>query len=667
MENLVERKQKLFSIINGYTAFLERQKSDEYKKRAEDMLSRKKQVERDRYHIALVGFAKRGKSTLLNVLLGNRDDHNLSPVSIRACTAAIVMYYDAALYPEAEGKEGIIIRFNDGSSKPIGKDELSKYVDQKNPGFNEDNAKRIDHIEVYGNFPLIETRGVFVDTPGLGALYDQNYLAARIIPEVDVILCPVAADNFGQYDEKDFLVNLPVVEKGKLMYVLTRVDAQKEHLDDVISEFKKLAGTISGGTPHIYQVAARKVLDAYENGKSPKEVEQVKKDCGMKALEDALDEKLRTRSTAEDRIRSVCKELETFFSNDNNRLDGIKEDLNRQSGDLDKKIKELGTACQNLEKKFADNTKKLKPKWEKEIKRFVERLENKKANIIKELTSEVEGKKIFALIGYSSKMVREIQSLLKDRLNEELLDLQEKLENIIKDFAKELESDFNEDIEIYNSYYPKNSLKNEVGTIVGGGVAAGGAVFRATSVGGALASISTAATGVTVAIAQSGEIMASGGIIAKIGAWLGIGKAATVGGTVAAAQGALVTALVSGIVPILAGGAVAVLAYRIGTGIAKGNTIDKIPEMVKTQLKEAAKSIEKSSEEMLDYVLNYFQENLKTLLTGMQDELKTTKEAVDALGAQEKLKEIERNKQELEKLKMDLTRFMNDMEVNKYA
>src|SRR5690554_1945741 len=50
-------------------------------------------LEQMRYNIAIVSNMKRGKSTLLNAILGRTND-DLSPIDERVCTAGIVQYID---------------------------------------------------------------------------------------------------------------------------------------------------------------------------------------------------------------------------------------------------------------------------------------------------------------------------------------------------------------------------------------------------------------------------------------------------------------------------------------------------------------------------------------------------------------------------------------------
>ncbi|MCA9136876.1 MAG: dynamin family protein [Planctomycetales bacterium] len=94
-----------------------------------------------RYNIAVVGNMKRGKSTLLNALLGRTND-DVSPIDEKVCTAGIVQYIDTG---DSDAKERGIVFFED---RPDG-DEISlrqvrDYVtEERNP----ENRKKVRQVE----------------------------------------------------------------------------------------------------------------------------------------------------------------------------------------------------------------------------------------------------------------------------------------------------------------------------------------------------------------------------------------------------------------------------------------------------------------------------------------------------------------------------------------
>jgi GTP-binding protein EngB required for normal cell division len=629
MKTLVEKKEAFFSIADAYVPFLERRNSAERKSK---VLARRKAIAGARYQMVLVGFVKRGKSTLLNALLGNEANYALSPAGVDPCTAAIVKYIDAALYPGNPGKEGAIIRFNDGSSDAyIEKSEVVQYIDQRNSGFGEDAAKRIDCVEMYGKFPLIETRGIIIDTPGKGALYDQDYLSNMILPEVDVIICPVDASHPLSIDEVQFLFGLPESEKAKLVFVLTKTDdVERDELGEVVSAVKSVTAKITGGNPPLYQVAAKKVLDAWKAGKTGAEIEAVKKACGMKGFEDALDKKLRAKSSAKETLATACGFLEAAFKADKEALGEEKQNLTKSSAELEQQQKELEEFCRITARNFKKHSKELKNKWNREAARFIDRLSNKEAEITNALSSEADRKTLWDLIGYSKKLSRKIQARLQSTLGAEVSELDKKLAKLVEAFPKEFEAENDAEIVLHCKTMADSSLSGEIKTLFGGGIAVSGGLFDTGVALPAISSILTAAAKVVQAI---GNIL---------------GKAAT--GT-----------LVGGVVPILGGLAVTVLACHLGTNFARNQVANNIPKMVGEQLKAASDSIKELADKMLDAVLNQFNADMNELLDRKKDELAKVKESLSTMNKPQKIAEIERDLGELDGLSKKLIALSNEL------
>ena len=669
MVNLKERKQQLFSIIDNYDAFLGRQEGEDYEKRAQDLAAQKESINRDRYEIALIGFQKRGKSTLLNSLLGTQDNHDLSPVRVIPCTGAIVRYIDSALHPDGKGKEGAIIHFNDGSGpKHVTMAKISPYVDQADPGFQVDLAKRIDCIEVYGDFPLIETRGIIVDSPGLGSLHDQDYLAKSILSKVDVILCPVSASNPLDRTEADFLATtLPERDREKLMFVLTQIDyiTNIEERPQTVAWVQETLKSILklGKKPRLYQVAAKKVLEAYEAGKSPEEIEKIKKECGMRELEDAIDKGLRGSSIAETNLRSTCIALETWFLDDKNSLTEIRKNFNLQASELEAKGKALEILFSKTTNDYTQGIEELKGQWKTAVRHFTGKVYDKRRAISERLVSELEKGKLKDLIGYPAKLERSIQAILESQLKDELTDFEQELESIEQKIAGDLNSKINESVELYYETYPETNSKTGMGSLIGGGIAVGGTTIGGAAVVSSLAAIASAATGVTVATGELATVMAGAGVFTKIGAFFGAGPIVAAQTGVAAAEAALSAALIGAIFPVLAGSVVIAGACKLGLGIIKNQDKKIIPDMVEKKLDEVVGSIEMGSQEMLDKVLLLFQANLKTLHDRMRKNIDTVKEQDNDLKRKVKIQEIEQGIKDLEGLSKELVRYRNSLEV----
>jgi GTP-binding protein EngB required for normal cell division len=138
-------------------------------------------VSEGRFYVACVGQFKRGKSTLLNALVG----HEVVPTGFVPVTAVpTVIRFGDALKAR--------IRMRDGSWRDIAMPELKEYVTEE---LNPENKRRVDGAEVFVPSPLLSSGMCFVDTPGLGSVFTGNTATTQaFIPHIDAALVVVGAD-----------------------------------------------------------------------------------------------------------------------------------------------------------------------------------------------------------------------------------------------------------------------------------------------------------------------------------------------------------------------------------------------------------------------------------------------------------------------------------------
>ncbi len=138
-------------------------------------------VAEGRFYVACVGQFKRGKSTLLNALVGNA----VLPTGFVPVTAApTVIRFGDELYAR--------VRMQDGSWQDVAMPELKEYVTEE---FNPENRRGVDGAEVFVPSSLLSSGMCFVDTPGLGSVFTANTATTQaFIPHIDAALVVVGAD-----------------------------------------------------------------------------------------------------------------------------------------------------------------------------------------------------------------------------------------------------------------------------------------------------------------------------------------------------------------------------------------------------------------------------------------------------------------------------------------
>jgi GTP-binding protein EngB required for normal cell division len=138
-------------------------------------------VSEGRFYVACVGQFKRGKSTLLNALVG----HEVVPTGFVPVTAVpTVIRFGDRLHAR--------VRMRDGLWRDVAMPDLKEYVtEERNP----ENKKGVEGAEVFVPSPLLSSGMCFVDTPGLGSVFTGNTATTRaFIPHVDAALVVVGAD-----------------------------------------------------------------------------------------------------------------------------------------------------------------------------------------------------------------------------------------------------------------------------------------------------------------------------------------------------------------------------------------------------------------------------------------------------------------------------------------
>lgn len=171
-------------------------------------------VSEGRFYVACVGQFKRGKSTLINALIGQA----VLPVGFIPVTAVpTVIRFGEQARARVQGR--------DGSWKEITVSELEQYVSEK---FNPENKKEVDGVEVFVPSRLLSSGMCIVDTPGLGSVFTGNTAATQaFIPHIDAALVVVGADP-PLAGEELVLVEAVAKQAKDLILILNKADRTTE-------------------------------------------------------------------------------------------------------------------------------------------------------------------------------------------------------------------------------------------------------------------------------------------------------------------------------------------------------------------------------------------------------------------------------------------------------
>ena len=178
----------------------------------------------DSFAVAVVGEFRRGKSTLINSLLGKA----VLPSDVLPTTATLnrVTY---GITPHVK------IEYKDNKEEEIPIEQLPEYVTK----LTEESEKRAGSIKqatVFYPISYCKNNVDIIDTPGLNDESSMTEVTLSVIPQTDAALFVIMAQSpFSEY-ERDFLQNKMLVSDiGRVIFVVTRIDAyDDEDADRVI-------------------------------------------------------------------------------------------------------------------------------------------------------------------------------------------------------------------------------------------------------------------------------------------------------------------------------------------------------------------------------------------------------------------------------------------------
>jgi ribosome biogenesis GTPase A len=209
----------------------------------------------DRFNLVVVGLFKRGKSSLMNAVIGR----DLLPTGVLALTSAIT----ALCYGP---REGVWLRRRDSIfEQEIRTDQLADFVTERgNPG----NEKGL--LEARVELPLgFLRRGLyFIDTPGVGSASRENTATAyRFLPEADAVIFVTSVDGPLGEDEQEFLHEIRE-HVSRLMVVVNKVDmVAGQEREEILSYIRdRIAETVGSDDVPIFPISTRSALDAKLRG-----------------------------------------------------------------------------------------------------------------------------------------------------------------------------------------------------------------------------------------------------------------------------------------------------------------------------------------------------------------------------------------------------------------
>jgi small GTP-binding protein len=203
-----------------------------------------------RLRVLVVGEAKRGKSTLVNGLLGRA----VLPAGVVPLTAV-----PATVVQAPPGEEGIEVRFTGGGTEHF---PLSRLDDFGTERGNPANCRGVSQLTVRLDAPILARGLEIVDTPGSGSVHEHNTAAAdAALPTMDAAIFVLTADSPVSASERELLRRVAELSVA-LFVVLNKAD----YLDETsLAEAAEFTGAVVAEATRrperVYRVSARAALN----------------------------------------------------------------------------------------------------------------------------------------------------------------------------------------------------------------------------------------------------------------------------------------------------------------------------------------------------------------------------------------------------------------------
>ena len=396
------------TLLENSISLLEKLKGNFFERERKNLFALKNRFSEGRLNLAVLGQFKRGKSTLLNALLGVE----VLPSSVVPLTAIPTFLksgksLSARITFNSEKEDA----YFEANSIDQLRDFVSGYVaEEKNPK----NEK--DVLEVIITIPdnqLLKNRVVLIDTPGIGSTYKHNTEATlNFLPQCDAALFVVSADPPITEVELEFLKQ--VKEKiPRLFFVLNKIDyLDEDEREDVLRFLKKnLEKSGVNGKSKIFPVSAKQGLK------------------GKLRKDENLLEKSKIKEIEEHLIHFLAKEKSDALA----KAIGVKisHSLNDVLLNIDLEIKSLQMPLEILEEKMALFEKKIEElNYEKQSALDILKGDNKRLHqFLEEYSGELREKAKEYLEGIMNEEI----ALMKGKKIDELK-IKEKLSREIPPF-----------------------------------------------------------------------------------------------------------------------------------------------------------------------------------------------------------------------------------------
>jgi GTPase SAR1 family protein len=220
---------------------------------ARSLMELRSKIESNRFHLVVVGQFKRGKTCLINALIGA----DILPVAVIPLTSIVtVLTYGDALSMQ--------VHFEDGRVEVIQTGALADYVTETG---NPKNERRVKEVLIHYPSPYLRDGVRLIDTPGVGSVYLHNTdVAYEYLPKCDAALFLLSVEQPASQAELDFLKDVRE-HSGKIFFLLNKIDYLSEpEIDESVAFSRRVLSEAMETDVRVFPVSAKLALQGELEG-----------------------------------------------------------------------------------------------------------------------------------------------------------------------------------------------------------------------------------------------------------------------------------------------------------------------------------------------------------------------------------------------------------------
>ncbi len=209
-------------------------------------------LSRQTFNLVVAGQFKRGKSSIINALLGEA----LLPAGVVPLTSVVTSIRSGSV-------ASAHVEFRTLEKRLIELSQIADYVTERgNPG----NVKGVERVVIDHPSPWLAHGVHLVDTPGIGSVYEHNTdETRRYLPQSDVLLFVASVDQPVSRAELDFLIGVRQYA-AKIFCLLNKVDYLQPHeLRESVAFSTQTVREALGASVPVFPVSARLALEGRLN------------------------------------------------------------------------------------------------------------------------------------------------------------------------------------------------------------------------------------------------------------------------------------------------------------------------------------------------------------------------------------------------------------------